>query len=157
MNEQSLVSILAIVVIMAAVALLIQLGFWIAIYGVFRRMQRRAEEFMPRVKALTEFSRAALVEEKKQIDEITAISKDILNLTRIQLARLDEFYNDVKTRIGNQRERAELVFDDTVRRVYQPVKIVRKSIMIPVRTVHGVVNGVRTAIITIRRRVNVSA
>src|SRR6266851_4010951 len=126
MNEQTLVSILAVLVIISALALVIQMAYWIAIYGVVRRLQKSAGALMSKVNELNQFANATFAESKKQLGEITSRSKEVVNIPRIQLARLDELYTDVKIRAANQSERAEMVYDDTIRRISEPVRVVTR-------------------------------
>src|SRR5260370_42147028 len=154
MNEQTLVSILAVLVIISALALVIQMAYWIAIYGVVRRVQKSAGTVILKLNELTRFVNETVVENKKQLSEITARSKDIVNSTRTQLARLDDFYADVRLRAANQRERVEMIYDDTVRRMSEPVRLVTRGLVAPARQVHGVFIGIWSAITTIRHRSN---
>src|SRR5437016_4072607 len=130
MAQQTLVLILAILVGLCALALLIQVICLIAIYGVARRMQKISTGMTPKVNELVRVSKEVFAENKKTFAEIKADALGIASLTRIQLARLDDLYSDVKLRFLNQKDRAEMVLDDTIRRASEPVTVVRRGIIL---------------------------
>jgi hypothetical protein len=154
MNEQSIVLILSILVGLCALALLFQVIVLLATYGVVRRLQKSSAGLITKINELARISKEAAADGKLRFVEIKATSQEIVKIIRVQLARLDDLYSDVKLRFLNQKDRAELVLDDTIRRVTQPVTVVRKGILSPVRRVQGILAGVRNAVTTFRRRVS---
>jgi hypothetical protein len=154
MNEQGTVLILSTLVGLCALALLIQVICLIATYGVVRRLQKSSAALIAKINELARISKEAAAEQKQRFGEIKATSLEIVKILRVELARLDDLYSDVKLRFLNQKDRAELVLDDTIRRVTQPVTVVRRGILSPVRRFQGIFAGVRNAVTTFRRRVS---
>jgi hypothetical protein len=78
------------------------------------------------------------------VEKIGSTSNAILDVTKQQLAKVDELLSDASTRAKVQMERAEMVLDDTMTRVQKTVSIVQTGVLWPVRELTGVVSGVRT-------------
>jgi hypothetical protein len=72
-------------------------------------------------------------------------------VTKQQLTKVDELLTDASTRAKVQMERAEMVMDDTMTRVQETVSVVQRGVLRPVREVHGIVAGVRMAILHLTR------
>jgi hypothetical protein len=83
---------------------------------------------------------------EKHIEHIGATSSSILDVTKQQLARVDELLGDATIRAKVQMERAEMVLDDTMTRVQETVSYVQSGVLRPVREVYGVLAGIRTAL-----------
>src|SRR5258708_28227767 len=98
MEQQTLVLILAIVVGLCALGLLVQVICLIAIHGVARRMQKMSTGLTDRVNELVHLSKEIAAEGKRSYAEIKVPAMGIANLTRTQLARLDDLYSDVALR-----------------------------------------------------------
>ena len=104
MENQAFLIILAIFVAISAIALCVQAGM---LYGIFKSAKAteekvkgvmpkidsllpKVEAMLPKLEALVESSTAAVDMSRKQIHEITAKASDILDVTRVQLARIED-------------------------------------------------------------------
>ena len=65
-------------------------------------------------------------------------SGDILDITRLQLARIDGVLEDATERAHNQLAHAEMVIDETMARAQETVAVVQSGIMTPLREIQGV-------------------
>lgn len=146
MDPQTLLAIMTVFVIVAAIALLIQAGLLFGIYKSSREMQATAQRLAPKVEALIESSRVTVDDSRRLINEIGVKTTEILDSARKQLARVDEVLEDAAGRAKVQLDRAELVIDDTMTRVQETVTVVHRGIMKPLREIQGVTAGVRTAL-----------
>jgi hypothetical protein len=151
--DQTLLIIIAIFVFVAAVALCIQAGLLFGIYRTARVMQEKSstlipkvEALVPKVDALVDSSKAAMDDSKQQIHEIAVKTNEILDVTRKQLARVDEVLEDAAGRARVQLDRAELVLDDTMNRAQETVALVHSGIMKPLREIQGVSAGLKAAL-----------
>jgi methyl-accepting chemotaxis protein len=88
---------------------------------------------------------------EKHVEQIGTTSEAILDVTKQQLARVDELLSEATTRAKVQMERAEMVLDDTMTRVQETVSHVQSGVMRPVREVYGVMAGIRTALARLGR------
>ncbi len=146
MNENTLLILLIIFVAISAVALLIQAVSLLGLFMVARDIRTKLLAVWPEVQEIIGISRRTVDRVEKHIDKIGATSVEILGTTKQQVAKIDELLNDATTRAKVQMERAEMVLDDTMTRVQETVWIVQKGVLRPVREVHGVWSGIRTAL-----------
>src|ERR1700691_4222585 len=116
MENHALIVILAIFVGIAAIALCIQAGMLFGIYKSARtteahvkRVIPQVETLLPKVEALVESSTAAVDMSRTQIHEITVKTSDILDITRLQLARIDGVLEDASLRAHVQLAHREMV------------------------------------------------
>ena len=157
-NQQTLLIILAVFVAVAAIALCIMVGMLYAIFKSARtteehmkRVMPKVETLLPKVEALVESSTQAVDMSRKHINEITIKASDILDVTRVQLARIDKVLEDASSRAHIQLAHAEMVIDDTMSRAPETMHVVQHGIITPLREIQGVASGVRTAILHLMR------
>jgi methyl-accepting chemotaxis protein len=146
MDQQTLLILLTIFVAIAAIALLIQACMLIGLLVVARRIQEKLMPLIPQVEGILGVVRRTTERLEKHIEQIGTTSTAILDVTKQQLARVDELLGDATTRAKVQMERAEMVLDDTMTRVQQTVSSVQSGLLRPVREIHGVMAGIRTAL-----------
>jgi hypothetical protein len=146
MDEHLLLILLTIFVAVAAVALLIQACMLIGLLVVARRVQDKLMPLIPEVQTILGVVRRTTERVEKHVETIGATSAAILDVTKQQLARVDEFLGDATTRAKVQMERAEMVLDDTMTRVQSTVSYVQSGVLRPARELNGILAGIRTAI-----------
>jgi hypothetical protein len=167
MDPQTLLNIMTVFVIVAAIALLIQAGLMFGIYKSTREVSISAQRLIPKVEALVpkieaaipkieavipnvqallESSRGAVDDSRKLIGEVTFKTSEILETARRQMVRVDEVFEDAAGRAKVQLDRAEMVLDDTMTRAQETVALVHSGILKPLREIQGVSIGVRTAL-----------
>lgn len=150
MDQQTLLLIFIGVV---AIALLIQMVALLILVMVARRLHGQIMELWPELTAIIHLSRKTAEKVEKYVDvagthinKIGATSNEILDVTKQQVAKIDELLNDTATRAKIQIERAEMVLDDTMGRAQETVSIVQRTILRPVRELHGVLSGLRATV-----------
>ena len=146
MDQQTLLILLTIFVAVAAIALLIQACMLIGLFLVARRIQEKIMPLIPEVQGILAVVKRTTERVEKHIEQIGTTSAAILDVTKQQLARVDELLGDATTRAKVQMERAEMVLDDTMTRVQDTVSYVQSGVLRPVREVYGVLAGIRTAL-----------
>ena len=146
MDDHWLLIVLTIFVAVAAVALLIQACMLVGLLIVARRLQEKIMPLIPEVQGIMGIVKRTAESTEKRIDQIGATASSILDVTKQQLARVDELLGDATSRAKVQMERAEMVLDDTMTRVQQTVSYVQSGVLRPVREVYGVMAGIRTAL-----------
>jgi hypothetical protein len=149
---------ITVFVAIAAIALCIQAGMLFGIYKsaktteeYVKRVVPKVESMLPKVETLVLSSTATVEMSRRRIDEITTKTSEILDLTRVQLARIDGVIEDASARAHVQLAHAEMVIDETMSRAQETVAVVHSGIMAPLREIHGVAAGVRTAIFYLMR------
>lgn len=158
MDQQTLLYIMTAFVIIAGVALLLQLGFIFGIYKTAKTTEQKVaavlpkvEATLPKVEALIATSQKTVEQGRQQITEVVGKANEILDTTKRQLVKVDDVITDATTRAKVQLERAEMILDDMMSRAHETVATVHHGIMRPVREVHGVIAGVRTALAHLAR------
>jgi hypothetical protein len=146
MDTQLLLTIMAVFTGIAAVALMIQAAFLLAIYKSSRATQVSFERLAAKVEGVAEGTLTAVMEVKGSIAEITTKAAGVLDSTGRQLALVEGVVKDATTRARNQMDRAELVIDDAVSRAHETLAVVHTGIMKPIREINGITRGVRAAI-----------
>jgi biopolymer transport protein ExbB/TolQ len=144
--DQSLLIVMTVFVIVAAIALVVQAVMMYGVSKSARAVEQHVAKLAPKVESLTETSRAAIDEGRASMAEITTRTREILDTTQRQLNRVDNVLEDVAERARVQMDRAEMVVDDAMSRAQQTVSVVHSGIMKPIREINGVAAGVRAAI-----------
>lgn len=153
MDQNTLLIIMTAFVVVAAVALVIQMAVMIGLYRATRSVEQRlvavlpqVEAILPQVEKLVRVSHSSIDQVRQQLLEVTTKTSDILTLAHLQVTRVDEVLADASQRARAQLERAELVIEDTLSRAQQTVGLVHSGVMRPLREIQGVTAGVRAAI-----------
>jgi|SRR5665213_19832 len=147
MDDHTLLSIMTVFVIVAALALIIQAGCLIGVYKASRGMSDNVQRLMPKIESLLDISRKTVEDSRTQLADITAKASDILETTRGQVRRIDGILEDASLRARNQMDRAEMVLDDAMERAQRTVALVEGGIAKPIREIQGVAAGIRTALL----------
>lgn len=146
MDQQTLLYIMTVFVVLAAVALVTQAIAIVALYKGIKATEERITTVLPKVEKLLETSQATLDQGRTQILEITRKTTEILDSARTQMVRVDEVLGEATLRARVQLERAEAIIDDTLSRAQQTVGLVHSGVMRPLREIQGVTAGIRTAL-----------
>ncbi len=141
----ALLWIIAAFVIVSAIALCIQAGFLYGTYKAARTMEQKVVPLMPKVEALVEAGRATVDQSRKQIVDITVKANEILDSTKVQMAKIEDVVTDATGRAKAQLERVEMVVDDTMSRAHETVSVLHNGIMRPLREINGIAVGIKTA------------
>ncbi len=146
MDQNTLLILLTIFVAIAAIALLIQAVSLIGMFLVTRQIRTKVFELWPQIQEVVGITKKTAEGAGKQVETIGATSVAILNVAKQQMLRVDDLLGDASVRAKVQMERAEMVLDDTMTRVQSTVSVVQRGVIRPIREVHGVLSGVRTAL-----------
>lgn len=146
MDQNTLLILLTIFVAIAAMALLIQAISLIGMFLLARQIRTRLFSVWPQIEEIVGITKRTAQGAEKHVGSIGSTSLVLLNMTKQQLSKVDELLTDASTRAKVQMERAEMVLDDTLTRVQSTVSVVQRGVLRPIREVHGVLSGVRTAI-----------
>ncbi len=146
MDQTTLITVLTVFVAVAAIALLIQAAALFGTFLVMRQLRTKLLSIWPELEEIVAVTKKTAYGAEKNLDAIGASSIHMLGLAKQQLVKVDGLLNDASTRARVQMERAEMVLDDTMTRVQSTVSVVQRGVLRPIREVHGVLSGVRTAI-----------
>jgi len=146
MDDHSLLTVMTVFVIVAAIALLIQAVMLAGIFRASRGLQQNVQRLTPKIEGVLEISRQTIEDSRKQIADITSKTSEILDTTRKQVQRIDEFLDDAAARARVQMDRAEMVLDDAMVRTQRTVAVVEGGILKPIVQIQGVAAGIKTAL-----------
>ena len=144
-------TLLVVFVAVAAIALLGQAVALLGLLLIARDIRQKTMAMLPQIEDIIAVSKRSVDRIETHITRIGATSVAILDVTKQQLVRVDELLSDASTRARVQMERAEMVLDDTMTRVQETVSIVQRGVLRPVREVHGILSGLRTALAHLSR------
>jgi F0F1-type ATP synthase membrane subunit b/b' len=146
MDQNSLLTIMTVFVVIAGLALLVQMAVMIGLYRATRHAEKRIGAILPQVEQLVHVSQTSIEQVRTQLLDVTGKTSEILSLAHVQVARVDEVLADATQRARVQLERAEMVIEDTLSRAQQTIGLVHSGIMRPLREVQGITAGVRAAL-----------
>jgi len=146
MDDHSLLTVMTVFVIVAAIALLIQAVMLAGIFRASRGLQQNVQRLTPKIEGVLEISRQTIEDSRKQIADITSKTSEILDTTRKQVQRIDEFLDDAAARARVQMDRAEMVLDDAMVLTQRTVAVVEGGILKPIVQIQGVAAGIKTAL-----------
>lgn len=146
MDQNTLLILLTIFVALAAIAMLVQAIMLVGLLLVARQLKEKLFSVWPEIQAGIGVTRRTIEQVQRHVEKIGATSVAILDVTKQQLDKAGELLTDASTRAKVQMERAEMVLDDSMTRVQETVKTVQSGVLWPIREVHGIAAGIRTAL-----------
>lgn len=144
--DYTLQIVVTVFVALTAVALLLQFATLLGMFLAIRKLQAQVTQIWPQIEAIVGVSKRTAENVEKHVAKIGENTSVIVDVTRQQVVKIDEFLNDATTRAKVQIERAEMVLDDTMGRAQETVSIVQRTVLRPIREVNGVLSGVRATL-----------
>ncbi len=137
-------------IIIAAVAIVVQMGILAALYAAVKKTTARtealADQVEKRVLPTLDGIQTLVVARRPQIEMMIDNLASATNTVRSQVERLDATVNDVVDRARLQVIRADEIIGRTMDRVEETTDLVHHSVISPVRQLAGLVSGVTTAL-----------
>ena len=146
MDQNNLILLLTIFVGVAVFMMVVQAATLLGLFLVARQLRSKIFQFSEPVEKVLGTSQRIITKLEGHIEKIGASSSSIMDATKEQVGKINELLNDASTRAKVQMDRAELVLDDTMTRVQTTASYIQSGVLRPVREVHGILSGVRTAI-----------
>jgi hypothetical protein len=142
---------LVVFVAVAAIALILQLATLLGMFFAVKKIQGQAvtvlgqvTSLMPQITSIVNSTKRTVETVEGHVKTIGDSSVSIMDVTKHQVMKIDELLTDITMRTKVQVERAEMVMEDTMGRAQETVSIVQRSVLRPIREIHGVLSGVRT-------------
>ncbi len=143
-------SSLTVVLILVAIAVLMQagamVGIWLAIRSIQREVQGVRADVKQRIDPLTKAVNEILVESREPVHTITANLADISRIMRDRSSRVDDAVAELVDRSRLQAVRIDQLIADLVRKVETTADEVQRTVLVPLNEVSAVVKGVRTGL-----------
>ncbi|MBI3694392.1 MAG: hypothetical protein HY238_06090 [Acidobacteria bacterium] len=137
---------------MAAVALLVQTFLLLALYLSMKKLQERLLTLADRLDPILDSTRHILQETRQSAREIFAKLSEITETTRVQVIRIDGLMSEVSAHTKANLDRIDRVAEDAAVRVEETVAQVQRTILAPVRGIHGAAAAVRAVVGHLARR-----
>lgn len=152
MDDHTLLVVMSVFTAVAAIALVVQMGLLFGMYKASKATQETVTALVPKVQSVLASAELTLEQTRGKITaitdrtlQITEKANEILDLSKVQLVKVDGVLTDASARARVQLEKAEIVVDDTMTRVHESVALVHQGIVRPLREINGVVAGVKAA------------
>lgn len=137
---------IAAAVVVSAAAIVLQTIMLFAMFLASRSMKNQVTSLISKVEPMTESGKQILHDTQRHVTEISAKVNEIMDLSRKQLARVDEVMGEATTRTRAQMDRIEMVVDDTVNRFQETTTLLQSGILRPLRQLNALTAGIRTAL-----------
>ncbi len=142
----SMETLVTIFIIIAAVAIVIQMGVLLALYASFKKTNARvnsiAEIVEQRGVPVLESARTLVVDNAPKIQAAIDNAVAATVMVKAQVERIDGAVSDVVDRTRLQIIRADEMVTRTMDKVEQTTELVQSTVVSPVRYLAGVVSGV---------------
>lgn len=146
MTPDALLNIMTVFVVVAAVALVVQMGLLLAMFMTSRALKKQIETFIAKVEPLAESGLRLVEEVRSYTKDISAKTNELMDVSRKQLARVDELMGEAAGRTRTQMDRIEMVLDDTVNRYQETIALLQSGVLRPLRQLNAVTAGIRAAL-----------
>jgi len=146
MSEDFFRWVVAIGVMLAAIAVIVQAALVFAMYRVTKATQDKlvpvVDAALPAIAGL----RRLVEENTPKFSQMMTDSAEMTKLLREQVNRLGEVVKDVSDRARAQVARIDGVVDQAVDQLGEASGVVRTAIVGPVKQVDGIMHGIRAAL-----------
>lgn len=143
--------VIAIAVILAAIAFLVQAGIAIALYRIATRMQAKVMPLADRAEPILDTTRKILEENRPRIAEMSTQGVEIARSTREQVVKVGVMLDDASTRARARLADIDQKVENTVEQVEQVGGAVKTAVLKPVREATAIMAGIRAALVTYAR------
>ena len=148
MND-TLAYVMTAAIVVAAVAIVVQTIFLIAMFAASRALRNRITPLIDKMEPVIEGAQLVVDKSHKEIGTLTVKTKEILEIAYKQLTRVDELLAEATARTRVQLDHVELVLDDTINRFQETTALVQDGVLKPLRQISGITAGLRTALSTL--------
>ncbi|MDX2268787.1 MAG: hypothetical protein NW208_11820 [Bryobacter sp.] len=142
-------TLLTVLIVFVALCALSQLGQFLALMGVYRKLrdfQEKSAPLLAKAEGTLDAAKLTLEDSRRQMNEITAKTSAILDATQVQITKIDGVVTEASARAMSQMERLDLALGDTVERVHGLVAATHDGLLKPLKEVNGLVAGLRTGL-----------
>jgi ABC-type transporter Mla subunit MlaD len=138
-------------ILVGAVSIVIQTVLLFTMALNSRAIRKQITSLVSKVEPVAESGRRLLQEVRSDVREISARANDLLDLSRKQVARVDEVLGEAAARARAQMDRIEMVLDDTVNRFQETTTLLQNGILKPLKQLNALTLGIRTALSILTR------
>ncbi|HZQ92771.1 MAG TPA: hypothetical protein VFA60_13330 [Terriglobales bacterium] len=129
-------------VIVAAVAIVVQMGILIAMYVSMRKTGQAVQGMVAQAQPVISHARTFLDENGPRVNSILTDAAHSATVVRAQVERLDATVTDIVDRTRLQVIRADELVTTTLNRVEDTTDMVHRTVISPVRTAAALIQGI---------------
>lgn len=140
--------VIAIAVILACLAFLVQAAAAIALYRIAKKTQQKVMPLAERAEPILENARQLVIENRPRINEISIDAVEIARMARSQVAQIGEILDETTVRAKVRIEQIDRKVEETVVQVENVGGAVKGAVLKPVREANAIMAGVKAAVVT---------
>ena len=140
-SQQLLLTIMAVFTAVAALALIIQMGFLFGIYRAVKALQERSSAFMDRWEPVADSSLKALEQLREQSSEVLKKVNELTDSTKAQIDKVDAILTDVSEFSKTQMGRVDHTVEGALQRLNETSKALNNTLLAPIRQVRAMVSA----------------
>lgn len=133
-------------VALSAIAMLTQAIAAVTLARRIKRIEEQITPLVPRAEAALEAARETLAEGRAQIREVGTKSLAVLESAQGRLTQLDSLITETSDRARLRLDKTEMALDNAMVRVQDTIGAVQKTVLSPIREIHGITAGIRAAV-----------
>ena len=148
--------VVAMAVVLACLAFVVQSVVFVLLYRVARKTQSKVEPLVDKAAPILDTTRQLLEENKPRVAEIAGEAVTIAKKTRLQVERIGDVLTDSAERAKARLAQIDRTVDETVEQVEHVVEqaghvgdAVKTAMLKPVKEVNGVMAGMKAALSTL--------
>ncbi len=139
-------NVIYIFVIVAAVAIVVQMAILFAIYKSMKESSSRMQAFTIRmedkVTPVLSTAQAILIDAQPKVSDVTANLAEATATMRVQVANIGEATEEIVERVRIQAARVDDLISGTVERI----ELVQNTVITPVRRIQGIIQALQAGI-----------
>ncbi len=137
-------------VIVAAVAIVIQMAILYFIYKAMKESSTRMEAFTTRmedkVTPVLSTAQAILIDAQPKISDITTNLAEATATVRVHVANIGEATGEIVERARLQAVRVDELMSGTMERIEETAAMVQNTVITPVRRIQGIIHALQAGI-----------
>jgi hypothetical protein len=137
-------------VIIAAIAIIIQMGILAGMYIQMREMAKKAEKFEGRLDPIIARTQKILEESEQRVTSITTDAAEITRLARLQAQKVDRVLTDASDRLRDQIVRTDHIVTGALEVVEEAGTRIRRTLWGPLQQASAVLKGVMVGLEVLR-------
>ncbi|HEV2964521.1 MAG TPA: hypothetical protein VG649_22020 [Candidatus Angelobacter sp.] len=148
-------TVLAIFVVCASVAIILQLVVLYAFYKAATRSSTQMQETIGRLEQKTEpiltTAQVILQDAQPKINEITSNLAEATAIVRAQVSQVSDATSEIVERARTQAARLDELIQSTMEKIEQTTDFLQNAVVMPVRRVHAIVQAVGAGLSFLKR------
>ena len=141
---------IAIFVIVAAIALILQMGILAGMYLEMREMMKRFDRLETRVDPIIKHVQRILEDSQEKISSMTSDAAEITRVARLQAQKMDRLLTEAADRLRDQIIRTDHIVTGALEVVDEAGSRIRRTLWGPLQQASAVLKGVMVGLEVLR-------